>query len=110
MLGVDVTVDVTLCIVGAAMHASAGPEHRENVGKALGKLKNYGTKTGGATSLAGLSKASEDFAALLKLGGKKAVEALSAVASAPSAPSKLSGLAEKAKALDGINGVAASGS
>ena len=31
--GVDVAVDVTLCIVGAAMYASAGPGHRENVGK-----------------------------------------------------------------------------
>ena len=39
VLGVDVAVDVTICIVCAMMYASIGPEHRENVGKALGKLK-----------------------------------------------------------------------
>ena len=103
-------VDVTLGIVGAAMYASAGPEHRENVGKALGKLKDYATEIGGVTSQAGLTKASKDFEDFLKLGGKEAADAFSVVAGAAGGPSRLMGLAEKAEALGGIDGAIAAGS
>ena len=89
MPGIDVAVDVTLCMVCAAMYASAGPEHCENVGKALGKLKEHATEIGSVLSRAGLTNASGDFDAFIKLVAREAVDVLSVVAKAPSAPSKL---------------------
>ncbi len=108
--GVDVAIDAILGVAGAAMYASAEPEHRENVTKALGKLKDYATEIGGVTSQAELKKASEDFADFLKIGGQEAADALGVVAGAVGAPSQFFGLAEKAKALGGIDGVMAAGS
>jgi len=108
--GVDVAIDVTLGVVGAAIYASAEPEHRENVAKALGKLKDYATEISGVSSQAGLTKASKGFADFLTIGGHEAAEALGVVTGAASAPSKFFGLAEKAKALGGIDGVMAAAS
>ncbi len=108
--GVNVAVDATLGVVGAAMYLSAGPEHLENVTKALGKLKEYVSDVGGAKSPADLDKASNAFAAFLEIGGKEAADALGVAAGALSAPTKFFGLAEKAKALGGIDGVIAAGS
>jgi len=39
--GVDGAVDIGLGVVGAGTYAAAAPEHRENITKALGKLKDY---------------------------------------------------------------------
>jgi len=95
--GVDVAIDVILGVVGAAMYSSAGPEHRENVTKALGKLKDYATEISGVSSQAGLTKASKDFEDFLTIGGHEAAEALGVVVGAASSPSKFFGLAEGQK-------------
>lgn len=108
--GLDVGVDVTLGIVGAAMYASAGPDHRANITQALGKLKDYAGEVGGARSQADLDKASGDFAAFLKIGGNEAIEAFSVVAGAGAAGTKLAGLAAKVKEMGGLDGVMAAGS
>jgi len=108
--GVDVAVDATLGVVGAAMYLSADPELHDNVTKALGKLKEYVSDVDRAKSHADLAKASSAFAAFLEIGATEAADALGVAAGALSAPTKFFGLAEKAKALGGIDGVIAAGS
>ncbi len=108
--GVDVAVDVGLGVVGAAMYASAAPEHRANITAALGHLKSYAGEVGQAKTQADLDRASNDFAQFLKLGGTEAAEALGALAGAAAGGSKLAGLAQKVKDVGGLDGVVAAAS
>ncbi len=108
--GVDVAVDTTLGVTGAAMYAAAGPEHRANVTAALGKLKDYAREVGGAKNQGDLDKASHDFADFLKIGGKEAADALGVVAGAGAAGAKAGALAQKVASLGGFDAVVAAGS
>jgi len=108
--GVDVGVDAGLGVVGAAMYASAAPEHRANITAALGHLKSYAGEVGQAKTQADLDRASNDFAQFLKLGGSEAAEALGAVGGAAAGGTKLAGLAQKVKDVGGLGGVVAAAS
>lgn len=82
--GVDGATDAAVGAVGAAMYASAGPEHKANIGKALGEFKQYATGAVGATSPSDLHAAAHHFAAFLEIGGPEAADALGTLAGSAS--------------------------
>lgn len=96
LLGLDGATDAAVGAVGAAMYASAGPEHKAYIEKALGEFKQYASGAAGAISQHDLDAAAHHFAAFLEIGGPEAAGALGILAAAPL---KLGGIAGKAAAL-----------
>jgi len=94
--GPDGAIDATVGAVSAAMYASAGPEHKVNIEKALGELKQYGAGATGAKSQGDLDAAAHHFAKFLEIGGPEAADAVGALAVSPV---KLGGIAGKAATL-----------
>jgi len=94
--GPDGAIDATVGAVGAAMYASAGPEHKVNIEKALAELKQYGAGATGAKSQGDLDAAAHHFARFLEIGGPEAADAVGALAVSPV---KLGGIAGKAITL-----------
>jgi len=81
--GPDGAIDATVGAVGAAMYASAGPEHKVNIEKALAELKQYGAGATGAKSQGDLDAAAHHFARFLEIGGPEAADAVGALAVSP---------------------------
>lgn len=94
--GPDGAIDATVGAVGAAMYASADPEHKVNIEKALAELKQYGAGATGAKSQGDLDAAAHHFARFLEIGGPEAADAVGALAVSPV---KLGGIAGKAITL-----------